>query len=268
MSYDKKLDSTVSEVFNSNSLYYEMMAAWHGRQDGPALESEVKQIIKAHCLPDSHVLEGGSGSGSITNWFAARHTDVRFVGVDISSIGVQMAREGAPTNAQYHVADLKQLPFADKTFTFIFSQSVIEHVVGWEDALAELHRVLIDGGELLIRVGNGGSGFHGQHAGSHLRAVLNYLLRRNRVEVQTPSFQLRSGDWSQHVTNFDVQEIPSDVLLKVLRRLRFSISYFTTGTEKWRGSGNWKAELVSYLPFWPFNHLGSTSIVLAKKRTR
>jgi SAM-dependent methyltransferase len=265
MSYDKDLDGRVSSVFNSNTLYYEMMLKWHDRRGGLAVEPEVKAFIESRCRPAYTILEAGSGSGSITNWFAAKHPDVKFVGVDISRIGIEMARKNAPPNSEYHVADLKKLPFMDKAFNFVFSQSVIEHVVGWEDALVELHRVIAPGGELLIRLENGSIGSR-----PRLYSLFNYLLLRNRAKVQTPSFRLEAGDleagdWRRHESNFDVQEIPSDVLLRALRRCGFRISNFSTGTERWRGCGNWKAELISHLRFWPFNHLGSTTIVLAEK---
>jgi SAM-dependent methyltransferase len=263
MSYDNDFNSAVSAVLNSNETYYKMIVEWHAIHDGLAVEPEIKSLIEGQCKPGFHILEAGSGPGCITNWFAARYPGVRFTGVDISHIGVQIARETAPCNAEYHVTDLKNLPFMDHSFDFIFSQSVLEHIVGWEEALAELHRVIVPGGGLLIRVGNGGVG----HGSSRFQALLNYVLFRNRAVVQAPSFHLQPGEWSDHQTNFDVQEIPSDVLLRSLRRCGFSISHFTTGTQHWRHSENWKARCVSRLKFWPFIHLGDTTIVLAEKRS-
>jgi ubiquinone/menaquinone biosynthesis C-methylase UbiE len=260
MSYDRELNQKISSVFNSNTLYYEMMVKWHDLREGLAVEPEVKALIESHCRAGSRILEAGSGSGSITNWFAARYPDVEFTGVDISQIGVDLALKRAPSNTQYHVADLKILPFKEGTFSFAFSQSVIEHIVGWEDALAELHRVLMPGGELLIRMENGSV-----NSRPRIQSLLNYLLFRNRARLQNPSFKLEVGDWRQHESNFDVQEIPSDVLLRALRHCGFKISHFTTRTDRWRNSDNWKARIVSHLQFWPFNHLGSTTIVLAKK---
>jgi ubiquinone/menaquinone biosynthesis C-methylase UbiE len=260
MGYDRELDQKVSDIFNSNATYYEMMVKWHDLHDGLAVEPEVKAIIESRCRLQANILEAGSGSGSIINWFAKKYPEVQFTGVDISRIGVEIAQRRAPANSVYHVADLKKLPFANETFSFVFSQSVIEHIVGWESALKELHRVLKPGGELLIRLENGSI-----NSRPRIQSLLNYLLLRNRAELQSPSFRLEAGDWRQHESNFDVQEIPSDVLLRALRRSGFLISYFTTGTEHWRNSGNWRAKLISYLQFWPFNHLGSTTIVLAER---
>jgi ubiquinone/menaquinone biosynthesis C-methylase UbiE len=262
MQYDKSFDSKVAQALNANKLYYEMMQQWHELQGGLAVEPDVKRLIEAECRPGSRILEAGSGSGSITNWFATRYPNVKFVGVDISQIGVSIACEKAPDNADFKVGDLKKLPFREGSFDFCFSQSVIEHIVGWEEAIIELRRVLISDGRLLIRVNNGDI-----DSISRRRAIFKYLFSRNYVSRQTPSFDLRNDNWKDHMSNFDVQEIPSDVLLKTLRKANFAISYFTTGIERWRHSDVLKERILSYLNFWPFNHLGSTTIVLAEKRS-
>lgn len=261
MSYDQQLDRKVAQVFNSNLQYFEIMQAWHDEHGGIAIEQDMQRLMEARCQRGSRILEAGSGAGNITNWFAAKYPGTRFVGVDISAIGAGMARDKAPVNATFTVADLKRLSFADRVFDFVFSQSVLEHVVGWDVALRELHRILRPGGQLLIRLPNGGV-----ESTSLRRALVRYLLRRNRASQLEPSFALSSAsDRSGHMTNFDVHEIPSDVLLATLRRVGFSISYFTTGIHHWRCDRDIKARLVSYLGFWPFSHLGSTSIVLATK---
>jgi ubiquinone/menaquinone biosynthesis C-methylase UbiE len=262
MQYDKSFDSKVAQVLNSNSLYFEMLQQWHDNHGGLAVEPDVKRLIEAECRPGSRILEAGSGSGSITNWFAARYPNVNFVGVDISQIGVSMACQKAPANAEFKVADLKKLPFREDSFEFCFSQSVIEHIVGWEDAIRELRRVLVPDGHLLIRVSNGDI-----DSISRRRAVFKYLFLRNRVSPQVPSFELKNGNWQDHGCNFDVQEIPSDVLLKTLCKANFAISYFTTGIQHWRHSPVLKTRILSYLNFWPFNHLGSVTIVMARKRS-
>jgi SAM-dependent methyltransferase len=261
MAYDQLIDRNVADALNSNRRYFEMLRTWHDERGGIAIEPEVLEIITARCQAGRRVLEAGSGAGNITNWFAARYPATRFVGVDISTIGVRLARERAPANAAFAVVDLKRLSFPDRLFDFVFSQSVLEHVVGWDVAVAELHRILRPSGQLLVRLANGGV-----HSRSLRRAALGYLLRRNRVSQLDPSFDLSSAhDWRGHMTNYDVHEIPSDVLLATLRRAGFSITYFTTGTHRWRRERQLGPRLVSYLRFWPFSHLGATSIVLATK---
>jgi ubiquinone/menaquinone biosynthesis C-methylase UbiE len=259
--YDRQRDHQVAAAFKTNATYYQMLRQWHERHDGLAVEPLVRRSIAMECAPGARILEAGCGTGDITNWFATQCHATRFFGVDISPLGAQMARESGPRNASYGVADLKALPYASGRFDFAFAESVLEHVVGWEGALMELHRVLKPGGRLLIRVGNGGV------MGVRLRmAVLRYLFHRNRVTAHTPTFDLTEGDWEgdweAHRTQFYVQEIPSDVLLSMLRCIGFSITFFTTWPKTGQGI---KARVLSNLLFWPFNHLGNTIVVIAEK---
>jgi len=255
------LDAKVKEVLNSNHRYYQMLDQWHNLAGGLAVEPEVERFIEEASQTGTRILEAGSGSGNISNWFAFRHQDTQFVGIDISAIGVKIARKKALANAHFEVADLKRLPFKDKAFHFIFAQSVLEHVVGWEHAIAEFYRVLLPNGGLLVRLEN--AGIH--NVSSRYHALLNYVVMRNRLESDIPSFQLRNDSWHDHENNFDVNHIPSDVLVKRLKQNGFLLSYFTTGTRKWRYSKDLKARFVSYLQFWPFNHLGATTIVVARR---
>jgi ubiquinone/menaquinone biosynthesis C-methylase UbiE len=258
-------EKQVRDGFNSSSTYFKMMAEWHKSHGGVAVEDEVKIIIQDHCRDGDHILEAGCGEGSITLWFAAQYPHTSFFGVDISKIGIQMALVNSPANARFYVADLKQLSEQANSVDFIFSQSVLEHVVNWEESLREMYRVLKKGSELLIRVGNGGV------RGKSLPAALrDYLLFNNQVRYVDSSFHLRDGDYHAHMTNFDVQEIPSDVLLHMLKTCGFNIRFFSTRTYLFR-SGDSRGMhavilwLLSHLNFWPFNHLGPTIIVLAQK---
>jgi SAM-dependent methyltransferase len=247
----------LQSAFASNRLYFTMMAEHHRRQGGAAIEPEVQQIICQHCVPGARILEAGCGEGSITNWFAAGFAQTSFVGVDISPIGIALAREAA--TARFNVGDITQLPFADAEFDFVYSQSVIEHVPRWQEFLGEAWRVLAAGGELLIRVGNGG--VQGRR---RRQALFRYLLRRNRVLACQPSLRLQPGNSFDHSHNFDAQEIPSDVLLRTLKRAGFGIAYFTTRAEQW--TRNPALRLAARLGLWPLHHLGPVTIVLGRKK--
>ena len=258
-------EKQVRDEFNASSTYFKMMADWHKSHGGVAIEGEVKNIIQDHCNDGAHILEAGCGEGSITLWFAAQNPSTSFFGVDISKIGIQMAQTNSLANARFYVADLKQLAEQNNSVDFIFSQSVLEHVVNWEDGLREMYRVLKKGGVLLIRVGNGG--VRGKSLPIALR---DYLFFRNQVKEVNPSFRLNEGDYHAHMTNFDVQEIPSDALLYVLKACGFNIRFFSTRTYLFRSSDSRGVRAVilwvlSYLNFWPFNHLGPTIIVSAQK---
>lgn len=264
MSLDKERKRTVADAFNSSQIYFEMMLSWHQKSGGAALEPEVQSMIDAECEAGHLILDAGCGEGSVLSWFANRFPLTKFVGTDVSKLGIRMARRNTIYNALFQVADLTALPYQNDTFDFMYCQSVLEHVAGWEMALREFRRVLKTNGKMLLRVGNGG--VHGKRI---RKAFFDYVLHNTDVRSICPTFRLRPGNYDDHMKNFDVQEIPSDILLEQLRSIGFTIDYFTTRTHEFRAvERSWKAPLffvVSWLNFWPFSHLGPVTIILATK---
>lgn len=68
-----------------------------------------------------------------------------YIGIDFENPGHPHANEAIDV-----FYDGKNIPFADHTFDSIFSSEVFEHVFNLPEIIAELHRVLKPGGQLLI----------------------------------------------------------------------------------------------------------------------
>lgn len=63
--------------------------------------------------------------------------------------GAARNRLGTRTNVvAVEEADVTKLPFDDASFDAVTSYLMLHHVIDWEDALAEAHRVLKPGGLL------------------------------------------------------------------------------------------------------------------------
>jgi SAM-dependent methyltransferase len=101
------------------------------------------QDFSNNLLAGSRVLDAGAGEGQYANFF----TKHRYTGVDLG-IGDQ-AWNYTQLNA---IADLLQLPFADRTFDASLNVVTLEHVREPARVIAELHRTLRDGGRLLMIV--------------------------------------------------------------------------------------------------------------------
>ena len=89
----------------------------------------------------------------ILQWVEAQGASV--FGVDISEPTVRQA--GAAFGAAVlhaPVADVRRLPFLDRSFDAVYSMGTIEHFHDPEVALAEIHRVLRPGGRAVIGVPN------------------------------------------------------------------------------------------------------------------
>ncbi len=97
------------------------------------------------------LLEIGCGLGTDLAEFARNGALV--TGIDLSPQSLELARrrfelEGLP--GKFLVADAEQLPFPDASFDAVYSFGVLHHTPNIERAIAEIHRVLIPGGELIV----------------------------------------------------------------------------------------------------------------------
>jgi SAM-dependent methyltransferase len=99
--------------------------------------------------PDDIICDIGSGGGFFTRAIADRSRHC--VGVDLSLDVTRYAhRIQANPHCSFTCGNAEKLPFADRTFTKVFSVSALEHFADGTRALEEVHRVLSDGGRLVL----------------------------------------------------------------------------------------------------------------------
>jgi ubiquinone/menaquinone biosynthesis C-methylase UbiE len=103
--------------------------------------------------PLERVLDAGCGIGDDVFRMAELLVPGGFVmGVDSSIKLIEKARSDERNAAQpveFHVGNLRQLPFSDQTFTRCRIDRVLQHVSEPQGAISELVRVLKPGGILL-----------------------------------------------------------------------------------------------------------------------
>lgn len=116
------------------------------------------------------VLDAGCGEGVLVDEYADR---LEMTGVDANFSSIRVRH-----------ASLDALPFADASFDRALCLDVLEHLAYEQQprALAELHRVLVPGGELLVSVPNL----------AHLQSRVQFLLRGRLI--RTASETKHPGD--------------------------------------------------------------------------
>lgn len=87
--------------------------------------------------PGTRVLDFGCGAGKMVEEYCASGYDAFGCDLLVSDHSERLRRIDAETG---------QLPFADNTFDFVFSDQVLEHVQDHEAAFAEIARVIKPGG--------------------------------------------------------------------------------------------------------------------------
>jgi SAM-dependent methyltransferase len=120
--------------------------------------------------PNARVLDAGCGEGVLVDEYANR---LDIIGVDANYASDRVRQ-----------ASLTELPFPDASFDRALCLDVLEHLAFAEQgpALAELHRVLVSGGELLVSVPNL----------AHLQSRVQFALRGRLI--RTASEYKHPGD--------------------------------------------------------------------------
>jgi demethylmenaquinone methyltransferase/2-methoxy-6-polyprenyl-1,4-benzoquinol methylase len=94
------------------------------------------------------VLDLATGSGDLALTIARRLPEAEITGADFCAEMLAVARRKGLTNAV--VADALHLPFADGSFDAITVAFGLRNMSDWNAALAEMARVLVPGGHLLV----------------------------------------------------------------------------------------------------------------------
>jgi ubiquinone/menaquinone biosynthesis C-methylase UbiE len=137
MSYEERLWlSSLSEEAKKSPYWGEHMARYIWAL--PYVKN--KRVLDVAC---------GTGYGSRTLGQVAKSV----VGVDISEICIQKAREEYPEGL-FYISDAEKLPFEDASFDVAISFETIEHLRDRKKFLLEIHRILCKEGLLILSTPN------------------------------------------------------------------------------------------------------------------
>jgi len=110
----------------------------------------------SHIDASSTVLDVGCGNGQVDVELIAKY-NCHVTGIDLSGVRIQNAikrLEQQPDKIRnrggFRKASASDLPFSDQSYSHVWSQSTIYHVPDKPKALQEMHRVLQDGGFLVM----------------------------------------------------------------------------------------------------------------------
>jgi SAM-dependent methyltransferase len=141
--------------------YYERLAEIDSRHWWPRGMIEIEAALLAPFLSagGARLLDAGCGTGAFLAWAAASGRFAELSGVDLSPEALDVCRTRTP-GAELAVAPLSSLPFDDGVFDVVVSNDVLQHVEEAEvvASLAELGRVLREGGVLVVRTNGGRRG--------------------------------------------------------------------------------------------------------------
>lgn len=150
MSQLKKLEKALVDFYGSNNKYFSLMEKRHNEgYYRPVLRvfSGTKPILKG-----KKVLDIGSGAGTFLRVLKKLYgEDFEMVGTDITPIAKKYHQD---KKIRFVKADAQKLPFNSKTFDYVFSIDVLEHIVDPQQAIEEMYRVTKKDGLMLVRTRN------------------------------------------------------------------------------------------------------------------
>jgi SAM-dependent methyltransferase len=130
------------------------------------------------------VLEIGCGMG--THAAVLAMAGANLTAVDQTQTAVEMTQlrfDLASLPGRIMRADAERLPFPDRSFDVVWSWGVIHHSSSFETCLAEIARVLRDGGRLMLMVYYRPSLVYYVHCGVIRGVLLLGLLRKNLEQI-------------------------------------------------------------------------------------
>jgi ubiquinone/menaquinone biosynthesis C-methylase UbiE len=128
-------------------------AAYSHRHDFHFLRRIQWEIIESYLRPGEgeYILDMACGDGYYSRKMAARGARVAAMDLDPQRISNALKYHKVP-GVEYRLADAEALPYSDGTFDKVVSVCALEHFHHPERAIAEAHRVLKPGGELVLHV--------------------------------------------------------------------------------------------------------------------
>ena len=116
------------------------------------------ETVGSHLQDGDTVLDAGCGNGFALIEQCATHAFTKVVGIDFSEKMIEAARErlrGTPVLCpiEFHVGDLRALPFADKSFDVVYTTRALINLPTWADqqvAILECLRLAKPGGRVVL----------------------------------------------------------------------------------------------------------------------
>lgn len=125
-----------------------------------AVKKEGKKHRIAHFLElinDEHkvnVLDYGCGWGIFSKLIQEKSKNLNVEGIDLDPMSLSIAKDIVGELESLHFFNKKIIDYANKSFDYVLSMQVIEHVHNPGNYLREINRVLRDDGHLIISLPN------------------------------------------------------------------------------------------------------------------
>ena len=209
---------------------------WFGESVSENIELCESQTILPSLLKylprNGRILESGCGLGRWVFYLKRKGFDIS--GIDLSQSAIDAAK-AYDSAAPIQLDDVLHSEFPDASFDAVISLGVVEHFEqGPSQALAELHRLLKDGGLLFISVPI--NNLFRVTFVNPLKDLRRFCRARNGASVEFEEYRFTKNAFERYLAaaNFEVLEtVPDDFLPPKNLGLYADLRFFWSPTRKW-----------------------------------
>jgi 2-polyprenyl-3-methyl-5-hydroxy-6-metoxy-1,4-benzoquinol methylase len=149
----------LKQTFESRAVHDTWESVYRGNTLQDRFNARMLGRILAYLRPAPGALFLDAGCGVGYHALALARHGFRCVGTDISETVLETAERnraasGLADRVTFRCETLERLSFADATFDAVHCRGVLMHIPGWEQALAQLCRVLKPGGSMVLLESN------------------------------------------------------------------------------------------------------------------
>lgn len=139
------MNAKEKSINHFNEIAYDYNNSSDGKFVEPMYDVIVGEIEK---FESGRILDVGCGNGNLFNLLSDGKYEL--FGIDFSENMIFEAKRNCSGKASFMVADAEQLPFDDDSFDIVVCNASFHHYIHPDAVLQEMHRVLKDGGKVLI----------------------------------------------------------------------------------------------------------------------
>jgi ubiquinone/menaquinone biosynthesis C-methylase UbiE/predicted DNA-binding transcriptional regulator len=146
------LQHVIAKRKNRTREHFNKLAGKFGRSYCPGRSWQALAHLLLTMIPSIDVADLGAGEGTLSQILAKNARKV--IAVDISErmveVGSQLAKDQGITNLEYRIGDLEEPPIADNSIDLAIFSQALHHANSPQKAIAAAHRILRDGGRLVV----------------------------------------------------------------------------------------------------------------------
>jgi len=148
----ENLDRILQKRRRTQEQYFNTIAGRLGKNYCPGRSWEAIGHLALRLTPAIDIADLGAGEGLVSQLLAQRARQVWCIDNSprMVEVGAELAKKNGLANLAYKLGDIEQVPLADRSVDLAILSQALHHAQHPQAAVAEAHRILRPGGQLLV----------------------------------------------------------------------------------------------------------------------